>query len=71
MELTDPVYEEDDLSYTVAAVGDTILPQTMITCEGESHMFIDPTSDILEPGRSCTRLLFWLAASATCEIAEL
>ena len=41
VELTSPAMLGDDLSYSVAAVGDTVLPETTITCEADSHLFID------------------------------
>ena len=41
VELTSPSIAGDDLSYSVNAVGDTVLPQTMITCESDSHLFLD------------------------------
>ena len=41
VELTSPSMSGDDLSYSAAAVGDTVLPETQITCEAESHLFID------------------------------
>ena len=41
VELTSPSMPGDDLSYSVNAVGDTVLPETQITCEAESHLFID------------------------------
>ena len=33
VELTSPSMAGDDLSYSVAAVGDTVLPETQISCE--------------------------------------
>ena len=41
VELTSPSMPGDDLSYSVNAVGDTVLPETQITCEAESNLFID------------------------------
>ena len=41
VDLTSPSMPGDDLSYSVNAVGDTVLPETEITCEAESHLFID------------------------------
>ena len=40
VELTNPVYEGGDLSYAVAGVGGTVLPQDL-QCESDSHLFID------------------------------
>ena len=40
-ELTSPSMAGYDLSYSVAAVGDAGLPEATITCEGDSHLFID------------------------------
>ena len=31
----------DELAYSAAAVGDTVLPETPIACEGEANLFID------------------------------
>ena len=31
----------DELSYSAAAVGDTVLPETPIACEGEANLFVD------------------------------
>ena len=45
VELTSPSMPGDDLSYSVNAVGDTVLPETQITCEAESHMLIDAISN--------------------------
>ena len=41
VELTSPGMAGEDLSYSVNAVGDTVLPETQITCEAESHLFIE------------------------------
>ena len=41
VELTSPSMVADDLSYSVNGVGDTVLPQTPIACEADSHLFID------------------------------
>jgi hypothetical protein len=53
VELTSPSMPGDDLSYSVNAVGDTVLPETQITCEAESNLFID-TSTMGSPDRACT-----------------
>ena len=45
VELTLPGMAGEDLSYSVNAVGDTVLPETAITCEADSHLFIDWTMD--------------------------
>ena len=44
VELTSPSMTGVDLSYSAAAVGDTVLPETPIACEGETHLFIDPAA---------------------------
>ena len=41
VELTSPGMAGVDLSYSAAAVGDTVLPETPIACEAASHVFID------------------------------
>ena len=41
VELSSPIMPGGDLSYTVKAVGDTVLPQTQMACEGETHLFVD------------------------------
>ena len=41
VELSSPNMPGDDLSYTVKAVGDTVLPETPIACEAGSHLFVD------------------------------
>ena len=41
VELTSPSMTGEDLSYSVNAVGDTVLPETQITCEADSHLFVD------------------------------
>ena len=41
VELSSPTMPGDDLSYTVKAVGDTVLPETPIACEAGSHLFVD------------------------------
>lgn len=41
VELTSPAMPGDDLSYSVNAVGGTVLPETTVTCDGASHAFID------------------------------
>ena len=41
VELTSPGMAGEDLSYAVTAVADTVLPETTITCEADSHLFID------------------------------
>jgi hypothetical protein len=53
VELTSPSMPGDDLSYSVNAVGDTVLPETQITCEAESNLFID-TSTMGSPDSACT-----------------
>ena len=45
VELTLPGMAGEDLSYSVNAVGDTVLPEAAITCEADSHLFIDWTMD--------------------------
>ena len=44
VELTSPSMTGEDLSYSVNAVGDTVLPQTPIACEGETNLFVDYAS---------------------------
>ena len=41
VELTLPGMAGEDLSYSVNAVGDTVLPETAITCEADSLLLID------------------------------
>ena len=41
LELTSPSRVDDDLVYAVAAVGDTVLPETTITCDVEIDLFFD------------------------------
>ena len=41
VELTSPGMAGEDLSYSVNAVGDTVLPQAATTCEADTHLFID------------------------------
>ena len=41
VELTSPGLVGDDLSYSVNAVGEQSLPQAQITCEADSHLFLD------------------------------
>ena len=56
VELTSPAMPGDDLSYSAAAVGDTVLPETPISCEAESHMFIDSVclcAEGSQDGRLC------------------
>ena len=52
VELTSPGMAGDDLSYSVNAVGDTVLPEAQITCEAESHLLIDNSlACLLKGGR--------------------
>ena len=39
---------ESLLSYSAAAVGDTVLPETPVACEADSHLFIDSGCDLKE-----------------------
>ena len=39
VELTSPHLEGGDLSYAVTAVGHTVLPEAIITCESDTHLF--------------------------------
>ena len=41
VELTSPAMPGDDLSYSVNAVGETVLPEAPVACEAESHLLID------------------------------
>ena len=54
VELTSPSMAGEDLSYSGAAVGDTVLPQTPITCEADSHLFLDRDDCTGTSGRSLT-----------------
>ena len=47
VELTSPAMPGDDLSYSAAAVGDTVLPETVVACEADSHLFIDTLPGLL------------------------
>ena len=50
VELSSPSMAGDDLSYSVNAVGDTVLPETPITCEAGSHLFVDMFNQNCPPG---------------------
>ena len=69
VELTDPSFENGNLSYSVAAVGDTVLPQTEIICESESHLFIDSHSCSAVPSGSGCYCLPTLHAGVQCVVA--
>ena len=41
VELTSPNLAGDNLTYSAAPVGDTVLPETPVACEADAHLFID------------------------------
>ena len=45
VELTSPGMAGEDLSYSAAAVGETVLPEAPVACEADSHLFIDGEVD--------------------------
>jgi len=49
VELASPALVGDDLSYSVTAVPDTVLPETTITCVSASHAFIDASYLVPDP----------------------
>ena len=50
VELSSPSMAGHDLSYSVKAVGDTVLPEIPITCEAGSHLFVDMVNEKCPPG---------------------
>ena len=50
VELTSPSMTGEDLSYSVNAVGDTVLPEAPVACAADSHLFIDGASFNLPSG---------------------
>ena len=65
VELTSPSMPGDDLSYSVNAVGDPVLPQTTITCESDSHLFIDSVECVLGIADIVNTLNYCYSAGAT------
>ncbi len=62
VELTSPSMPGDDLSYSVNAVGDTVLPEAPVACAADSHLFIDGASFNLPSGvppECATRVCVW------------
>ena len=56
VELASPSMAGDDLSYAVTAVPDTVLPGSIVTCDAETHLFIDlgvGCSLVQQPGATC------------------
>ena len=67
VELTSPSMAGGDLSYAVTAVGDTVLPETPIACEADSHLFVDDAVRIAPPVAASNQRDFALAAEAEDE----
>ena len=62
VELTSPAMAGEDLSYSAAAVGDTVLPEAPVACAADSHLFIDDASFNLPSGippECATRVCIW------------